>query len=274
MKLRYNADSNFILAGVYRPPSAPFDKFDECLCIIQEFIDSVVGTPELHITGDFNLPFIDWSTRSTKPGTNITSSDRSSELALLEFMSSNFLEQIVNEPTRNDQNILDLILSKNTDLIHSVSVYKTEKSDHDIVYCTLLHPQFMLNQVATPQFTPSSELDDINFNSADWEAINRDLLSRIGLQSSTHRHIKKMLGTCLKASSWMCVRSTPPHTATIAKSLYHQRSRNQEELYSGKRSDSTPGLTASSTSPRALLLLATVPNSASSMTSGLPLSCL
>ena len=175
--LIYNAVSNFILAGVYRPPSAPFDKFNECLCVIQEFIDSIVGTPELHITGDFNLPFIDWSTRSIKTGTNITSSDRSSGLALLEFMSSNFLEQIVNEPTRNDQNILDLILSNNTDLIHSVSVSKTEKSDHDIVCCTLLHPQFLLNQVAAAQFTPSSELDDINFNSADWEAINRDLLA-------------------------------------------------------------------------------------------------
>ena len=171
----HNASSNFLLVGVYRPPQAPFDKFDDCLCVIQDFIDHLPGSPELYIAGDFNLPFVDWSSKSIKPNSSKSASDTSSGLAFMEFMSSNFLEQLVDEPTRKDQNILDLILSNNTDLIHGVSVSKTEKSDHDIVTCTLLHPQFLLEQPARPQYAPASALDDINFNAADWASINKEL---------------------------------------------------------------------------------------------------
>ena len=172
----YNAETNFLLIGLYRPPSAPFDKFYDCLFVIQEFINSIEGRmPDLHIAGDFNLPFIDWLTRSIKPNSSKTASDTNSGLALLEFMSSNFLEQLVDEPTRKDLNILDLILTNNTDLVHSVTVSKTEMSDHDIVRCSLLHPQFLRNRPPKRPYTPSSALDDINFNSADWVAINNEL---------------------------------------------------------------------------------------------------
>jgi hypothetical protein len=175
--LIYNANSNFLLVGVYRPPLAPLDMFDDCLCVIQDFINGITGVPELYIAGDFNLPFIDWSTRSIKPTSSILASDRNSGLVILEFMSSNFLEQLVDEPTRKDLNILDLIFSNNTDMIHSMSVSKTEKSDHDIVSCTLLHPQFLLKQPAKLQYAPTSAFDDINSNSADWASINNALLA-------------------------------------------------------------------------------------------------
>ena len=163
----------------YSPPQAPFNKFDDCLGAIQDFIDDIPGSPELQITGDFNLPFIDWKCKSINPSCTKTATDTSSGLALLEFMSTNFLEQLVDEPTRKDLNILDLVLSNNTDLIHSVSVSKTEKSDHDVVSCTLLHPQFLLYKPVMPQYIPASALDDINFNAADWSAIScsKDLLT-------------------------------------------------------------------------------------------------
>ena len=35
------ASSHFLLVGMYRPPQAPFDKFDDCLCVIRDFIDNV-----------------------------------------------------------------------------------------------------------------------------------------------------------------------------------------------------------------------------------------
>ena len=169
------ASSNILLVGVYRPPQAPFEKFNECLCVMQGFIDRLPGTPELFIAGDFNLPFVDWPSKSIKSNSSKSASDTSSGLAFLEFMSANFLAQLVEEPTRKDLNILDLILSNNTDLIHGISVTKTEKSDHDIVNCTLLHPQFLLEQPVKPQYVPTSALDDINFNAANWTAINREL---------------------------------------------------------------------------------------------------
>ena len=141
----YNAGANIVLAAIYRPPLAPFDMFDECLCLLQEFVNNIECIPEIFLAGDFNLPFIDWTTSSINPGCSLLLSDRQSGLALLEFMDDNFLRQLVKEPTRMDKNILDLIFSNNDDMIHSVAVSKTEKSDHDLVTCTLLHPEFLFD---------------------------------------------------------------------------------------------------------------------------------
>ena len=174
--LVYSALSHIIIAGVYRPPQAPYSKFRECLSIIQDFVESIPGsTPELFIGGDFNLPFIDWYSRSISTNSTKTSDDRLSCNALLEFMSANFLDQLVEEPTR-EKNILDLVFTNNPELIHSVVVQDTIKSDHREVICNILHPQFLLNKPTTD--SPSRVgLDDINFNAADWDAINEDFHS-------------------------------------------------------------------------------------------------
>ena len=172
----YCKSANIVIIGVYRPPLAPFDKFAECIASIQAFIDTIERATELYIAGDFNLPFVNWNTCAIDLGKSILLSDRQSALELFDFMEVNFLQQMVSEPTRKD-NILDLIFSNNTDMIHSISVSKTEKSDHDTVNCVLLHPQFLLPSHATerPVYSPSCLLDDINFNSANWESIKNDL---------------------------------------------------------------------------------------------------
>lgn len=172
----YCKSADIVIVGVYRPPLAPFDKFAECIASIQAFIGTIERATELYIAGDFNLPFVNWNTCAIDPGKSVLLSDRQSALELFDFMEVNFLQQMVSEPTRKD-NILDLIFTNNTDMIHSISVSKTEKSDHDTVNCVLLHPQFLLPSHATerPSYMPSCLLDDINFNSADWEAIKSDL---------------------------------------------------------------------------------------------------
>ena len=171
----YNAHHNMVIAACYRPPLTPFDKFDECLVKLQDFINNIGCTPELYIAGDFNLPFVDWSTTEIKTGSSILLSDRQSGQALIEFMEENFLQQLVNEPTRQDRNILDIILSNNIDMIHSINVSKVEKSDHDLITCTLLHPEFLPVPTEKPPYIPESPLDDINFSSADWSSINKSL---------------------------------------------------------------------------------------------------
>ena len=42
------------------------------------------------------------------------------------------------------EGVLDLVFSNDPDSIHSISVTKTELSDHDIVSCTLLNPELLL----------------------------------------------------------------------------------------------------------------------------------
>ena len=172
----YSKEVNMVISGIYRPPSAPFDKFDECLVALQQFISSIEHTPELHIAGDFNLPFINWSTSLIETGCNISLADRQAALALLNFAEESLLQQVILEPTRNN-NILDLEFSNNSDSIHSIAVAKTELSDHDVVSCTLLHPELLLPSQTTerPVFSPSCPFADINFVSADWNAINTEL---------------------------------------------------------------------------------------------------
>ena len=171
----YNQATNIIISGMYRPPLAPFELFDECLTKLQDFINSVQSTPEIFVAGDFNFPFVDWILGEIPTGSSILLSDRKSATALFHFMDENFLQQLVTEPTRKDRNILDLVLSNNTDMIHSVTVQKTEKSDHDLVSCTLLHPEFLPHPAERPPYTPETPLDDINFAAADWDSIRKAL---------------------------------------------------------------------------------------------------
>ena len=178
VSLIYNKVSNTVLASLYRPPLAPFDKFSECLHHIETFISAVDSHyPEILLAGDFNFPAIDWDIANNPSGASLSLSDRKSALSLLNFADEHLLQQIVREPTRGGKNILDLVFSNNSELIHSVSVSKTLKSDHDSVELFLLHPEFLLKPPVKPKFRPTSNFDDINFNSANWESIRVDLLN-------------------------------------------------------------------------------------------------
>ena len=83
------------------------------------------------VSGDFNAPDISWDTEYSSQS---PASDR-----LLEIIDDHDLSQHVKEPTRRDrntQNILDLILSNNSNIIENVSVVPGI-SDHDIVLFTV-----------------------------------------------------------------------------------------------------------------------------------------
>ena len=83
------------------------------------------------VSGDFNAPDISWDTEYSSQS---PVSDR-----LLEIIDDHDLSQHVKEPTRRDtntQNILDLILSNNSNIIENVSVVPGI-SEHDIVLFTV-----------------------------------------------------------------------------------------------------------------------------------------
>ena len=91
-------------------------------------------------------------------------------------MDKHLLNQMVKEKTRKDKSILDWILTNNINSIHSIEVDKTELSDHDFVWCTLLYK----NLVKIPNHhkqNADSILDKLNLNKADWDAIRKELSS-------------------------------------------------------------------------------------------------
>ena len=93
---------NCITAAVYRPPDCPTSSFNKALLSIQTFIDcNSESDTELYITGDFNLPNVDWNTLSVDTSLGKKGTDSANNL--LQFMADNFLTQVVDNPTRGKQ---------------------------------------------------------------------------------------------------------------------------------------------------------------------------
>ena len=81
---------------MYRRPDHSPNEDTDLYNLMQETLTS----DETIIVGDFNLPKINW---------NLGTSDALGAKRLLDFMDENYLEQMVKEPTRQN-NILDLSL--------------------------------------------------------------------------------------------------------------------------------------------------------------------
>ena len=163
---------NTVVASVYRPPGTQLSSFNKVLTFIQEYLASS-GSPDVYITGDFNLPNIDWETLniSNELGINGTLSAQ----ALLDLMSYNFLSQVVDKPTRNN-NILDLILTNRSQYVADIESTITRLSDHNIV-CAQLAFDARSN---VPEGPAPKPVDDgtffgLNLFKADMDSIAKEL---------------------------------------------------------------------------------------------------
>ena len=193
---------DLIFAVIYRPPDCPIQAFLEVINNIRSLLDKFTPEPKLIITGDFNLPIIDWSTDSINGGSH---SDRSQALHLQSFVQDFFLTQIITTPTRQ-KNILDLVLINDDDLIHNHDVLITNLSDHNLINITT-----NINlSVTQPNYSKVPELptnfSDLNFFSQDvsWDGICELLHSTDWSTSLDHltpnEQLDLILGTLLKAS--------------------------------------------------------------------------
>ena len=114
------ADERLQVAVVYRSPSVPMRQLVQLMTRILQKV-SATGLPTV-ILGDFN--------------DDLLHCDHVSELQLL--MSSNGYVQLVNEPTTDRVTLIDHVyFSGNQVQINVCDVYY---SDHDAIYCHLLHP--------------------------------------------------------------------------------------------------------------------------------------
>ena len=94
--------------------------------------------PNVILTGDFNLPDIDWDEDDIKGGYTIKSSHNYSteinQLAI-DLVEKHCLQQCVTEPTR-EKNILDLVLTTNENRVHK-SDDMDGMSDHQMIITTV-----------------------------------------------------------------------------------------------------------------------------------------
>ena len=136
----------------YRPPNSdlkPLEDLRSCL--------SSITTTDLLVTGDFNLSEFDWST------SHPTKSSEHHYL-LSDIIHGNFLYQMVDESTR-ENNILDLVLTTNSDLINNLEVGEPF-SDHNSI-------TFIVN--TRPYQQRISTKENYAFNKADWNHLNRTI---------------------------------------------------------------------------------------------------
>ena len=188
-----NNDLNFILVGVYKPPTAEnlCKSFKKCLDKIDSFINLYNDNSTIIILGDFNLPIIDWSTDNI---TNARSrDDRNCAEVLLSFMDTHLLTQLVTEATRANKNTLDLVLTNNEEWIHDIKVEKTNMSDHDFVNLDLENI-FQKGPKKLESHRFDNPFDELNFHKADWPKI-RDEVGQIDWESvmSSTTEVKSMI---------------------------------------------------------------------------------
>ncbi|GMT12109.1 hypothetical protein PFISCL1PPCAC_3406, partial [Pristionchus fissidentatus] len=190
----------------YRNPKATTLQTDS---LIKSITDLCSCPQPSVITGDFNLPDIDWPSFPTPQKNNITPSSQS----FIDLCKSIKLAQLVKDPTRKE-NILDLVLCNNPGIVTKTEVGPPfDISDHNTV-------KFELSLVhSVPAFTLKRD-----FKKADYDMINCQLANVDWVTAfSTMRNIDKMYDLLIKVIQksidthvpWVKVNVThgkiPPH---------------------------------------------------------------
>ena len=107
-------------------------------------------------------------------------------------MDSLCLTQVVNGPTRGE-NLLDLVLTNNSDLVHNCSISDPEISDHKVVTLGLLLPQCTTDESAIRE----DRFVAMNFflDKVDWSGLlaETSLIGQAITQSNTAEALYKLL---------------------------------------------------------------------------------
>ena len=126
----YNSKPLYV-GSFYRTPSKDDPE------VINQLHESVskltcrdTALPNIILNGDFNTPDILWENASIRPNNNYSIQLNNT---MLDFVSANYLTQLTDKPTRND-NILDLTLTTNPDIISNLEIHPG-MSDHCAVSC-------------------------------------------------------------------------------------------------------------------------------------------
>ena len=220
------------VAVAYRPPDATADSFKKLLDSFTRIIEDCTPSDyDLFVSGDFNLPQIDWESHQIQSGASADSN--LSAQRLLQFMSTHLLGQMVTTPTRGN-NILDLILCNNNRLICDVTCEATEISDHMMVNALLsFNPGFIAEAQST--YLDETSFRALDFNRADFEELNKALSSvnwNAERDSTTFEDFpaeftRKVLDVCLENVP----RKRPPKgKPNVYNSLRRKKSRLKNRL--------------------------------------------
>ena len=148
-----------ILLGIfYRPPHTD----SKYLSYLQHSLASISHSSSVVLCGDFNLAHIDWQKVSPTQTCKLSTE-------FCDTINDHSLDQLVSEPTRNG-NILDLLLTNTTGIIHDVEVVEgIHGSDHEAIHFSI--------KSATPRRSTAPRAI-YNFRAANFDQF-REVLSKI-----------------------------------------------------------------------------------------------
>ena len=163
---------NSILVTVYRPPSAPESSFTKIMNFTQRYIseNNSDDQSDIFLTGDFNFPEISWPVCDS-----FTSRSKPCNAAnqLIHLMEENFLNQLVNKPTRGS-NILDLFITNNENIISHIDSVETPLSDHNILKVNTTYNILSSCKKPTAKI-PHDSFRSLNLTKANYSAISDHL---------------------------------------------------------------------------------------------------
>ena len=180
---------NLVVYLVYRSPDdsshcrqSGYREFNQALEAIKNSINDLpTPTPDIIISGDFNLPNADWSQGVCKAGSNRVKEEEKMVSALHNLATDNFLLQQIEKPTHRDGNILDLLFTNNTDLVHSYSSSYSRVSDHNVLeikaHYKMESPHGHQNDQDEVVETPSFYKLNFFSDRIDWDHFNYELNS-------------------------------------------------------------------------------------------------
>ena len=204
---------------VYKPPS---NRELENTSLVN-FIANFCAGKEVLILGDFNLPSIRWA--QDDPGATVSRSD----LPFMELFNTLGLSQYVHEPTFiSSGNILDLVLSSETDRVMNVQVCPPfPHCGHGLVFFQYLFQ----NSADSPIDRSSGQCR--NWSKGNYNAI-RDVLNNIDFDYEfAFKNVDEVNNFLLQTLTWLVsefiplrnvnVSSAPPWVKKLPKSIDRQK---------------------------------------------------
>lgn len=157
VQLNLVGSKSVLIGAYYKPHEYDQHSLDE----LSKSLDMVkLTSSNVWLTGDFNLPKVDWQSLTPTPDCRFPTFYRE----CLEVFNDCLLEQTVTSPTRG-KHILDLFFTSNPTLVDSVSIIPG-LSDHDIV-------QVLIN--VTPSQTKQVPRDVPLYKKADWDQLKQSM---------------------------------------------------------------------------------------------------
>ena len=228
---------NICIATVYRQPDdsahgrpSTDKEFKVAINKLVEVINNIEGTPDLIIGGDFNLPHTNWNDSS--PSSQCPNQEKEMIATLTSFCDELHLTQVIKEPTHYQGNILDLVLTNNTSLIHNILVTPTSRciSHHSMVSIQTLYKAHIQPEEVedTPRLSP---LDYLNFHSKEtnWKAMNNELKSR-NLEGLKDKTPNEMLESIYKIILEVSEEHVPHRKSPVTQKAKNNTSEKKKTL--------------------------------------------